>query len=44
MIKKTDTEKKDISYMAHKKAERKRMEKLQDERMQKLQQDSHDNY
>ena len=30
--------------MAHKKAERKRMEKLQDERMQKLQQDSHDNY
>ncbi len=41
---KTDTEKKDISYMAHKKAERKRMEQLQDERMQKLQQDSHDNY
>ena len=30
--------------MAHKKIERKRMEQVEDEKMQKLQQESHDNY
>ena len=41
---KTDSEKKHIKSMAHKKIERKRMEQVEDEKMQKLQQESHDNY
>ena len=41
---KTDSEKNHISRMAHKKIERKRMEQVEDEKMQKLQQESHDNY
>ena len=41
---KTDSEKNHIRDMAHKKRERKRMEELQDEKMQKLQQAKHDNF
>ena len=41
---KTDSEKKYISDMAWNKKRRKEQQELQDERMKKLQQESHDNY